>query len=251
MKLFNEDCLDVLKRIEDNSVDLLVTDCPYKIVSSGVSLKYKACGGVLNKEIPDNTACSNKWIKQGVGIPSAVRNGKMFSHNDILFSDWLPEVYRVLKDGSHAYIMINSRNLKDLQVEAEKVGFKFMNLLVWQKGNFTPNKYYMQGAEFILLLRKGFAKNINNMGSKNILDVPNIIGDKKHPTEKPVELMKTFILNSSNENETVLDPFMGAGATGVASKELNRNFIGIEIDKQYFDIAEKRINKIQEEPTLF
>ena len=102
----------------------------------------------------------------------------------------------------------------------------------------------MQQLEFILLLRKGKARNINNMGTSNCLEIPNIIGKKKHPTEKPVDLMQIFIENSSNVGDTVLDLFMGAGSTGVACINTNRNFIGIEIDKEYFDIAKQRIEGI-------
>ena len=69
----------------------------------------------------------------------------------------------------------------------------------------------------------------------------NIIGNKQHPTEKPVDLMKLYVENSSQVGDTVLDPFMGVGSTGVACKELGRNFIGVELDEQYFDIATKRI----------
>lgn len=168
------------------------------------------------------------------------RQGKLFKYNDIKFSEWLPEIYRALKPKTHCYIMINARNLKELQTEAEKVGFAFQQLIVWNKGNATPNKYYMNACEFILMLRKGGARNINNMGTKNILNVPNI-RNRKHPTEKPKELMKILVENSSNEGDLVLDPFMGVGSTGVACKELNRDFIGIEIDERYFNIAKKRL----------
>ncbi len=71
----------------------------------------------------------------------------------------------------------------------------------------------------------------------------NILRNKEHPTEKPIELMKLYIENSSNENDTVLDPFMGSGSTGVACKNTNRNFIGIELDENYFNIAKKRIEE--------
>lgn len=247
MTLYNDDCLEALKNIPDNSIDLVVTDCPYKITAGGVTIDERPdeYSGVLRKRaISDGTKCSNKWIKKDIdSVPSAVKNGKMFSNNDIKFSEWLPEVYRVLKEDAHCYIMINGRNLKALQTDAEKVGFKFVNLLAWRKNNMTPNKYYMQQLEFILLLRKGRARNINLMGTSNCLDIPNIIGKKKHPTEKPVELMKTFIINSCNANDVVLDPFMGSGSTGVASVETDRNFIGIEIDKDYFDIAKSRIDE--------
>lgn len=239
-----------MKEIPENSIDLIVTDCPYRITAGGVSIKEKKgeCGGVLRRRaISDGSACSNKWLKKSLDdVPCAVRNGKMFKHNDIEFSAWLPDIYRVLKDGSHCYIMINGRNLKELWTEAEKVRFKFVNLLAWRKNNRTPNRYYMQQLEFILLLRKGKARNINNMGTSNCLDIPNIIGKKKHPTEKPVELMKIFIENSSNEGDVVLDPFMGSCPTGEACANTNRKFIGIELDENYFNIAKKRIEMTQD-----
>ena len=254
--LYCGDCLELLKQLPDESIDLIVTDCPYKIIAGGVTIEERKdeCSGILRKRaISDGTNCSNKWLKKGLdNTPCAVRSGKMFKHNEINFSDWLPDIYRILKYGSHCYIMINGRNLKDLQTAAEKAenaeknkGFKFVNLLAWRKNNKTPNKYYMQQLEFVLLLRKGKAKNINNMGTSNCLDIANIIGKKKHPTEKPVDLMKIFIENSSNVGDVVLDPFMGSGSTGVACVNTGRNFIGIELDKQYFDVAEKRIKEAE------
>lgn len=92
------------------------------------------------------------------------------------------------------------------------------------------------------MLRKGKAKNINNMGTKNILKVKNIRKNKKHPTEKPVELMEILVKNSSNKGDTILDPFMGSGSTRIAALKNERNFIGIEIDERYFKIAEERLN---------
>ena len=228
IEIYNDDCLNILKNLEDESIDLCVTDCPYKVVAGGCTkTKFKIVSGILHKD--ENT-------------PAYIKQGKMFKHNDIKFSDWLPELYRVMKNESHTYIMINARNLKDLQIEAEKAGFKFQQLIVWNKGNSVPNQYYMNSYELILMLRKGKAKYINNMGSKNILDVKNICGNKMHPTEKPVELMQILVENSSNEGDTVLDLFMGVGATALACKNTNRNFIGIEIDEKYFNIAKKRLD---------
>lgn len=112
------DCLELMKQIPDESIDLIVTDCPYKIVAGGVTVSNLS--GVF-RAVSDGTACSNKWIKKDLDdVPCAVRSGKMFKHNEISFSDWLPDIYRVLKQGSHCYIMINGRNLKDLQTAAEK-----------------------------------------------------------------------------------------------------------------------------------
>lgn len=229
MKLYNDDCLNVLKNIESESVDLVVTDCPYHIVSGGCTNipRKDECGGMFNRR--------NAFIREDV------KSGKLFENNDIEFKDWLPDIYRVLKQGTHCYIMINARNLKDLQTEAEKVGFEFQNILIWYKQNATPNRYYLNAYEMILMLKKGSARNINNMGCKNVLEIQNILDGKTQPTEKPVRLNEMLIANSSNEGELVLDPFMGTGSCGVAAKKLKRDFIGIEIDKKYFDIAKNRI----------
>lgn len=254
-KLFNADFLDIAKTIPDESVDCVITDCPYHIVSGGISLKENPNEpkGVFRKRfVSDGTSCSNKWLKKDdEKYISCVKQGKMFEHNDIKFSEWLPEVYRVLKQNTHCYIMINSRNLMKLQQEAEKVGFDFQNLLVWKKQNCTPSQFYMQNAEFILLLRKGKARYINNLGTKTVLDIPNIIGNKLHPTEKPVDLMRIMVENSTNENDVVLAPFMGSGSTGIASKITNRDFIGVEIDKIFFDTAKKRIESELKQYSLF
>lgn len=229
------DCLEVIRTIPGDSVDCAIIDPPYKIVAGGCRKVAKdECSGIFNKRRESNKRTD--WVEE-------VRTGKMFKHNDVKFENWLPELYRVMADKSHIYLMINSRNLAELQNKSELAGFKFQNLLIWDKGNVTPNRYYMQGYECILMLRKGGAKTIVNKGTSNILRVPNIIGNKKHPSEKPVELLEIMINNSTNEGEVVLDMFMGSGSTGVAALNTNRKFIGIELDPDYFKIAQERINQ--------
>ena len=228
------DCLEVFKSIPDNGIDCAVIDPPYKIVAGGCRKAAKD-----NERLDDNKRTD--WVDEA-------RTGKMFKHNDIKFEQWLPELYRVMADKSHTYLMINSRNLAELQSKAEQVGFKFQNLLIWDKGNVTPNRYYMQGYECILMLRKGGAKSIANMGTSNILRVPNIIGGKKHPSEKPVELMEILITNSTNEGDTVIDIFMGSGSTGVACVKTNRKFIGVELDESYFSASKNRIMQGEDNP---
>jgi site-specific DNA-methyltransferase (adenine-specific) len=142
--------------------------------------------------------------------------------------------------------MVNFSNLFYLQKSVIDAGFKIHNLLIWQKNNNTPSQYYMKNCEYIIFARKGKAKWINDIGgSKTVHSFNNILGNKVHPTEKPVELMEFYIKNSSNENEIILDPFMGSGSTGVACVNTGRNFIGCELDKGYFDIAEKRIDSAE------
>ena len=217
------DSVELLKGLESNSIDLLVTDPPYRTISGG------------NK--------STKWKS---GYPTSVlseNDGKIFEHNDINHLDWLKESYRVLTDSSHIYIMTNLLNLFTIQQLAERVGFKTHNLLIWEKNNANANRWYMKNCEYVLFMRKGNAKTINNPSSKTVHKFNNIIGNKVHPTEKPVELMQYYIENSSKENDIVLDPFMGSGSTGVACINTNRNFIGMELDDKYFEIAKARINE--------
>ena len=237
--LYQDDCLKIMgKLIEDGvKVDAIITDPPYKTISGGVSIKN-------GKIVSDGTKCSNKWLKKdATSIPATLKNGTQFRHNNIKFKDWLLHTYKILKEGGHIYIMTNDRNIQNLLNESVKAGFKLLNILIWKKNNATPNKWYMKNAEFIVLLRKGKAIPINNMGTKTVLEVNNIIGNKMHPSEKPMELLKILIENSTNKNDIVLDPFMGSGTTGAVCKDLNRDFIGIELDKKYFEIAKERIEK--------
>lgn len=246
--IYNMDCLDGMRNIHDKSIDCVVTDCPYKIVGGGCSEdNHNQTSGILNKRKTKHESISGVLNDQ----VNAVRSGKMFANNDIKFSEWLPDVYRVLKDGTHCYIMVNSRNLKELQQAAEDVGFAFQNLLVWNKSNATPNKYYMQQLEFILMLSKRPARNINDMGQSNLLSVRNIIGNKVHPTEKPISLMEVLIKNSTNEGDVVLDPFAGGGSTLIAAKRAGRKFIGMEVDKKYYEIARKRLYEEPQQQLLW
>lgn len=216
------DCLELMKDIPDKSIDLVVTDPPYKIVQGG---------------------CTNKAVRLKGSNQEQLKKGTLFNNNSIKFNEWIPEVYRVLKNNSHCYIMSNDRNINELLNVCEKVGFKLLNILVWGKSKHSPNRYYLKNCEFIVFLRKGKAKNINNMGTKQLLLIDNV-ENKNHPSEKPIKLMEILIKNSSNEQDKVLDPFMGSGSTGVACINTNRNFIGIELDENYFNIAKERINNV-------
>lgn len=248
-RIYHEDCLVGLKQITTESIDLVVSDIPYRIVSGGCGSTNKEPSGILDKARGKHI--SNVGIFDGRS--DDVRAGKLFKHNDIEFSEWLPDVYRVLKNGTHCYLMVNARNLKDLQVEAEKVGFVFQQLLVWRKDNLVMNKYYMNQLEFILMLKKGAARNVNDMGISNCLSCPNIIGKGRdyHPTAKPIALMEVLIKQSSNVGDVVLDPFAGGGSTLIAAKRLERQYIGFEIDEQYYDMANRRLTQEPQQTTMF
>ena len=227
-KLINGNCLDTLKNIPNESIDLIVTDPPYPTTSRG---NAGNSGGMLQKDI-------NK-------------KGKVFTYNNINCKEYAPEFYRLLKDGSHCYVMTNHINLIDMLNTFTDIGFHFIKSLIWNKGNKIMGQYYMSQYEYILFFRKGKGKKINNCGTSDILSISNKKtkdkdGKNIHDTEKPIELMEVLVNNSSQENELVLDPFMGVGSTGIACIKNNRNFIGIEIDENYFTIAKERMGGFYE-----
>ena len=221
--LVNDDMRNLLSGISDNSVDLLITDPPYPVTSRGSAGNS---GGMLQKDI-------NK-------------KGKVFKHNSIDCSEYAPEFYRILKDGSHCYVMTNHINLINMLNTFTECGFHFIKSLVWNKGNKIMGQYYMSQFEYILFFRKGKGKKINNCGTSDILSVPNkktkgANGKNLHDTEKPVELMQILIENSSQEGDVVIDPFVGVGSTALACIKTNRKFICCELDENYCQVATERI----------
>jgi site-specific DNA-methyltransferase (adenine-specific) len=220
-RVLHGDCVNLMKEFESESIDLCITDPPYKLTSGG-------CRGGLKIEF-------NQVTKE------EKESGKFFEIPK--FSDWLSDLFRVLKDGSHFYCMSNDKNLKELIVEGEKVGFKVLNILVWDKGMHTPLGYYMKNIEFVVLFRKGKAKKINNMGSKALISIKGIRGNKVHPSEKPVELFEHFLTNSTKDGEIVFDPFLGSGTLAISAINTNRNFVGCEVDWNYCELINERIKE--------
>lgn len=226
VKIFNDDVLEIMKLMDNESVDLIVTDPPYRTTSRG----GKGNSGGM---------CKKKEFK----------SGKVFTHNTIKPQEYIPEFYRILKEGTHCYIMTNHVNLYEILTVAQDCGFHFIKSLVWNKGNKIMGQAYMSQFEYILFFRKGKFKKINKCGTSDILEVPNKKqkdedGKNLHDTEKPIELMRILVENSSQENDIIFEPFMGIGATVVASLELNRRCIGVELDDKYFSIAKDRIEQL-------
>lgn len=218
--------MEIMKEIPNESIDMIVTDPPYKTTPRG---NARNSGGMMQKDI-------NK-------------KGFVFQHNNIKPIEYIPEFYRVLKDGSHCYIMTNHVNLQEILNVATDSGLKFIKSLIWNKGNKIMGQYYMSQFEYILFFRKGKGKKINFCGTSDLINIHNkkhkgADGKNLHDTEKPVELFEVMIKNSSNEDGLVMDPFMGIGGAGVAALRTNRKFIGIELDGKYFNTAKKRIEDI-------
>ena len=223
--LYLGDCRDILPTL--GPVDCVVTDLPYQLESGGCS--GSMMGGKFDPSIYNNN---------GTIIPV-----------DIEFSEIMPLVARCLPSG-HAYFMVNNRYVAEAQNEALAAGFRFHNLLVWDKSTGTPNRWYMKNCEFTLFVFRGAANPINDCGSRQLIKCPNVIGGE-HETQKPVPLMEHYIGNSTSPGETILDPFMGSGTTGVAAVQMGRKFIGIEREPKYFDIACRRIEDAQRQGDMF
>lgn len=228
-KIINADCMGILKELPDKCVDLVLTDPPYKKVQGG---------------------CTNHAVKLAGATREELSSGKFFKENIIKFEEWIPLVYRVLKDDTHCYIFSDDRNLYKVLDVGIKAGFKVLNILTWKKTKHCPNRYYLKNSEFIVMFRKGKAKNINNMGTFQVLEFANV-EKKAHPSEKPLPLIECLLLNSSNKNDIVLEPFSGSGTTAVACKKFNRNFICVEKDKEYYEKSIERLKQAQIKQSLF
>lgn len=224
-QLIQGDAVEVMAGMKAASVDLILTDPPFKVISGGTGSR-----------LVDRFKGSD--VQRPTGI-LAKNDGKIFKHNDIKPSDYLAECYRVLRPGRDAYFMTNNLTLREMLNAANEVGFKFHGLLTWNKNNCTPSRWYMKDLEVVVYLYKGSARAINNPGDKQSFPCDNP-RNKLHPTEKPVALMQRYVENSTARGWKVLDPFMGSGTTGVACLNSGRRFIGIELDKAYFKVAERR-----------
>lgn len=228
IQLLHGDCLELMKDIPDGSVDLIVTDPPYKTTPYG---NPGSCGGMFKHEMS--------------------KKGRVFKFNDVECQFYAPEFYRVLKDGSHLYVMTNHVNLITMLNTFTSCGFHFIKSLIWNKVNKITGRFYMSQFEYILFFRKGKGVQIHNCGTSDIITLQNrkqkgADGKNLHDTEKPVELMRILIENSSKVGDVVLDPFMGIGSTGVACVDTGRKFVGIELDENYFGIAKQRIEQERE-----
>lgn len=218
-KIFNEDCLEGMKRIPDGIVDLICTDPPYCVGTTSNGLK----GSFL-----DNNLIA-PFFKQ-------------------LFREW----QRVLKIGGGVYVHTDWRTYPFLYSIINQY-FVQRNLIVWQKGNYmNAGNWYRFSHEFIIFATNGNSKRefaANERDVWNISLAEAFVSKRLHQSQKPLALVEKMILNSSHEGDTVLDCFVGSGTTAVAAINTRRHFIGFELDEKFFDIANKRIAKAYAEKT--
>jgi len=222
-KIIQGDCLEVMKDIPDKSVDMVLTDPPYNISKKN---NFKTMG------------------RAGIDF------GEWDKEFDL--SSWIKEAERTLKKGGNIVIFNDWKNMTIICDALEENGFVVKDLIRWKKTNAMPrnrDRRFITDYEVAVWAVKPKGSWTFNRLS-DTYEIPEIVcpltgkGQKKsgsHPTQKPIYVMEWLLKRLSNENDLILDPFIGSGTTAVACLNINRNFIGIELEQTYVDIANERI----------
>jgi site-specific DNA-methyltransferase (adenine-specific) len=201
--LYHGDCIDLLKRFPENAVDLIVTDPPYI-----VNYRSRDGRGIINDD-------SDAWLKPA-----------------------FEQLYRVLKPDSMCISFYGWNMIDRFMTEWKNAGFTPVGHIVFQKRYTSNSRFLKYQHESAFLLAKGRPP----IPQHPMPDVQpwTYTGNRLHPTEKPVPVLTQLIQSFSRPGDIVLDPFMGSGSTIAAAQSIGRRSIGIELDRQYFDIAAKR-----------
>jgi modification methylase len=249
-QILQGDCVEILNSLPENSVDLVFADPPYNLQLQNDLYR------------PDSSkvdAVKDKWDK----FPS-------FAEYDRFTLEWLRATRRVLKDTGTIWVIGSYHNIFRVGAIMQDLGFWILNDIVWIKSNPMPNfrgVRFTNAHETVIWAqkKKGAKYAFNHRSMKALNDdlqmrsdwvLPlatgkeriKVNGTKAHPTQKPESLLYRVILSSSNVGDVVLDPFFGSGTTGAVAKKLGRNFIGVERDRKYVKVAQKRIDAIEQSP---
>ncbi len=234
--IVNGDCLEVLKTIPDESVDCILTDPPYNL---GLFMHNR---NTNLAKMRDNQFAYAGW-------------------DNIEYEEWcsnmrefLKECSRILKPKGTLISFMSIIKVESFIRFAEEVGFYYKTTGIWHKKNPMPrnmNLQFVNSTEsWVYFINRGTSGTFHNNG-KVVHDYLESsvtpLSEKKHgkhPTQKPLSIMKQLINLTTNEGDIVLDPFMGSGSSCVAAALLNRNFIGIELNESYFDITSKRLEEV-------
>ena len=228
MTLLQGDCLELIKQVPSNSVDLILIDPPYEI-----SRPTNFQSGEETGRDTDRFRISmdfGEWDKNFTGLEVVIKEG-----------------YRILHQGGTMICFYDLWKIETLKNLYDSNKFKQVRFIEWMKTNPVPINskinYLTNAREVAVSAIKGSKPTFNSSYDNGLYSYPICAGKERtiHPTQKPLSLITDLVLKHSNEGDTVLDCFMGSGTTGVACKNTNREFIGMELDEKYFEIACNRI----------
>lgn len=245
-KIYCMDCLEGLKKIPDNSVDLILTDPPYNW---------------SHKNKIDRIRMNKKSLKRRKSINMDF--GKWdYQDSDTLqgfTKEWVKESLRILKPSGSIYVFYSKEEILYLKQSIEEFGGYWKSEIIWHKTNPVPNfrkRSYTSSIEAIgyAVKEKGnfkfnfkTQKEMHNFIETGICQGKERVG---HPTQKPEKIIKHFIEVSTDKDDIVLDPFLGSGTTAVACAKLGRKYIGIEKEEEYVKMANERVNKWRNQTKL-
>lgn len=241
--LYNADCIKTINELPENSVDLIFADPPYFLSNGGISCS-------AGKMVSVNKA---EWDKS---------KGMEEDFNFTL--NWLTACKRVLKDNGSIWVSGTMHSIYQVGYALQSLDYKILNEISWFKPNAPPNlscRYFAHSHETLIWARKSkegrhtfnyeemkeWDDAISEEGKqmRSVWSIPLTPPSEKihgkHPTQKPLELLRRIIISSSNKGDTILDPFNGSGTTGVVAKELNRKYIGIDLEKDFLDLTLRRV----------
>lgn len=239
-KIYNEECLEFMKNIKDESIDLIFADPPYNLSKSNFKISFVKSKG---KDLDTN---KGEWDQ--------------FSDEEFVnftFS-WLKECKRILKNCGSFWVAGTYHNIYLVgYLMQHKLDLEILNEILWHKLDATPNMSctrFVADHENFIWARKGESNTFNyelmkkmNGGTqmRSIWPRGKTAGGKKvHPTQKPEWLLKRIVLATSNEGDVVMDPFMGSGTTALVCKKFNRHFVGCDIKKEYVELAQERLSSL-------
>ena len=242
-KIYNKNCLEGMKLIDKNKIDLIITDPPFAI-------DFKAKKANYNRKSSRVIEGYNEILPE---------NYSQFSY------DWISEANRILKESGSMYIFSGWNNLKDILIAIDDVGLTVVNHIIWkyQFGVVTKNKFVTshyhclfvcknpKKRKFYPFSRYGKNEKSEDGHSLHYQDKEDVweikreywTGEDKTPTKLPAEIIKKIIQYSSEKKDLVFDPFLGSGQVAVVSKMMGRRYFGFEIVKTYFNFANKRLTK--------
>lgn len=239
--IYNMDCIEGLKLIQDKTIDTVITDPPYNIADN--SKLTKKGNKIINNKEAWGRDFKDNWKTQEDYI------------------NWLLErtqiIYNKLKDNSSMLMFLNRKTTGLIIDYLEKQGWKYKNKLYFIKNNPLPHirkNNYRSCVEECIWMSKGNGKvNFLSQNKMKQIFYGNIGNTKEtnHPTEKYEWMIVPLILRHTNENNIILDPFMGSGTTAISALKHNRNYIGFEIEEKYCKMATERVNNYNKQTKLF